>query len=103
MILDDFLRRLRARGLAVPVTTQLDFFAAVETMPPSTVGQLYWIGAATLVGAPEPARTGSKREQDPAKQAADNEADEFRNPGQESPHPCKHPVSPRAPFGIHQI
>ncbi|MEV4343231.1 VWA domain-containing protein [Actinoplanes sp. NPDC049596] len=45
MILDDFLERLRVRGLAITVTKQLDFFAAVET----AVGQLYWIGAATLV------------------------------------------------------
>ncbi|MBM2620781.1 VWA domain-containing protein [Actinoplanes sp. LDG1-06] len=44
-----FLRQLHARGLAVPVPKQRDFFTAVDTLPPSTVGDLYWLGAATLV------------------------------------------------------
>ncbi|MBL7253182.1 vWA domain-containing protein [Paractinoplanes lichenicola] len=44
-----FLRRLHARGLTVPPPKQLDFFAGLETLPPSTVGELYWTGFATLV------------------------------------------------------
>lgn len=44
-----FLRGLRTNGLPVPATKQLDFFAGIETLSPSTVGQLYWVGAATLV------------------------------------------------------
>ena len=46
-----FLRALRARGVAVPANKQVDFLAGVESLPPSTTGQLYWVGAATLVTA----------------------------------------------------
>ncbi|MEU8819103.1 VWA domain-containing protein [Actinoplanes sp. NPDC048796] len=44
-VLFAFVRELRARGLAVPVDKQRDFFAAVELMP----SHFYWAGAATLV------------------------------------------------------
>jgi len=44
-----FLRGLRARGLSVPANKQIDFFTGIETLSPSTTGQLYWVGAATLV------------------------------------------------------
>lgn len=44
-----FLRQLHVRGLGVPAGKQLDFFTAIETLPPSTTGQLYWLGAATLL------------------------------------------------------
>lgn len=50
-----FLRALRAKGLGVPADKQLDFFAGIETVSPSTTGQLYWVGAATLVTS-EPGR-----------------------------------------------
>jgi uncharacterized protein with von Willebrand factor type A (vWA) domain len=44
-----FLRALHAGGLSVPTPKQLDFFTGIETFAPATTGQLYWIGAATLV------------------------------------------------------
>ncbi|WP_127503935.1 vWA domain-containing protein [Actinoplanes solisilvae] len=44
-----FLRGLRARGLAVPVNKQVDFFAGIEVLRPAVTGQLYWIGVATLL------------------------------------------------------
>jgi len=50
-----FLRGLRAQGLSVPANKQIDFFTGIETISPSTTGQLYWVGAATLVTS-EPGR-----------------------------------------------
>ncbi|MEV4534394.1 VWA domain-containing protein [Asanoa sp. NPDC049518] len=50
-----FLRGLHEGGLRVPANKQSEFFAGIETLAPSTVGQLYWIGAATLVTS-EPER-----------------------------------------------
>jgi uncharacterized protein with von Willebrand factor type A (vWA) domain len=52
-----FLRALRAEGLSVPANKQIDFFTGIETIAPSTTGQLYWVGAATLVTS-EPDRHG---------------------------------------------
>ncbi|MCO8273936.1 VWA domain-containing protein [Actinoplanes sp. TRM 88003] len=49
-----FLRQLHVRGLVVSTPKQLDFFAAIDALPPTTTGQLYWIGVATLVTS-EPA------------------------------------------------
>jgi uncharacterized protein with von Willebrand factor type A (vWA) domain len=50
-----FLRALRDEGLGVPAGKQADFLAGIETLAPSTVAQLYWVGAATLVTS-EPGR-----------------------------------------------
>ncbi|GIF62377.1 hypothetical protein Ais01nite_04120 [Asanoa ishikariensis] len=50
-----FLRGLHDGGLRVPADKQSQFFAGIETLAPSTTGQLYWIGAATLVTS-EPER-----------------------------------------------
>ena len=44
-----FLRELHAVGLSVPANKQLDFLAGIDQVAPSTTGQLYWVGAATLV------------------------------------------------------
>jgi uncharacterized protein with von Willebrand factor type A (vWA) domain len=44
-----FIRELHSCGLSVPTNKQLDFFAGIEQLGPSTTGQLYWVGAATLV------------------------------------------------------
>ncbi|MFB9312554.1 vWA domain-containing protein [Nocardioides plantarum] len=44
-----FLRALHDAGLAVPATKQRDFLAGIETIAPSTTGQLYWVGVATIV------------------------------------------------------
>jgi len=44
-----FLRGLRTDGVRVPANKQLEFFAGIERLAPSTTGQLYWVGAATLV------------------------------------------------------
>ncbi|MEV0715554.1 VWA domain-containing protein [Asanoa sp. NPDC050611] len=50
-----FLAGLRAEGLRVVAHKQSEFFAGIDALGPSTVGQLYWVGAATLVSA-EPER-----------------------------------------------
>jgi uncharacterized protein with von Willebrand factor type A (vWA) domain len=44
-----FLRALHAGGLSVPAPKQRDFLTGIETFAPASTGQLYWIGAATLV------------------------------------------------------
>lgn len=44
-----FLRALHGAGLSVPANKQLDFLSGIETIAPSTTGQLYWVGVATLV------------------------------------------------------
>jgi len=44
-----FLRGLHDEGVRVPANKQGEFFAGIETIAPSTTGQLYWVGAATLV------------------------------------------------------
>lgn len=44
-----FLRELHSGGLSVPPNKQLDFFTGIEALGPSTSGQLYWLGVATLV------------------------------------------------------
>ncbi|TDD67571.1 VWA domain-containing protein [Actinomadura darangshiensis] len=46
-----FLRALHAQGVSVPANKQRDFLAGIELLAPSTIGQLYWVGAATLVSA----------------------------------------------------
>lgn len=49
----DFLqalhRAMREAGLGVPTPKQVDFLAGTEALAPSTTGQLYWVGVATLV------------------------------------------------------
>jgi uncharacterized protein with von Willebrand factor type A (vWA) domain len=44
-----FLRGLHSQGLNVPANKQIDFFTGIATISPSTAGQLYWVGAATLM------------------------------------------------------
>ncbi|WP_165368165.1 vWA domain-containing protein [Phytoactinopolyspora endophytica] len=44
-----FLRELHAQGLSVPANKQRDFLAGIDTIAPSTTGQLYWVGMASLV------------------------------------------------------
>ncbi|QCW50221.1 VWA domain-containing protein [Nocardioides dongxiaopingii] len=44
-----FLRALHDAGLSVPATKQRDFHAGIEAVAPSTTGQLYWVGVATIV------------------------------------------------------
>ncbi|MEV4620590.1 VWA domain-containing protein [Asanoa sp. NPDC049573] len=44
-----FLRGLRDAGVSVPANKQGEFLAGIETLAPSSMGQLYWVGAATLV------------------------------------------------------
>ncbi|GIF46332.1 hypothetical protein DFJ67_5011 [Asanoa ferruginea] len=44
-----FLRGLHLEGVRVPANKQGEFFAGIQTLAPSTTGQLYWVGAATLV------------------------------------------------------
>lgn len=44
-----FVRALHSCGLSVPANKQLDFLAGIEQLAPSTTGQLYWVGVATLV------------------------------------------------------
>ncbi|GAA1874625.1 vWA domain-containing protein [Asanoa iriomotensis] len=46
-----FLGALRGAGLRVPANKQMGFFAGIDALAPATVGQLYWVGAATLVSA----------------------------------------------------
>ncbi|SNS75271.1 hypothetical protein SAMN05421812_101655 [Asanoa hainanensis] len=50
-----FLRGLHDAGLRAPANKQSEFLAGIEALAPSTTGQLYWIGAATLVTS-EPER-----------------------------------------------
>jgi uncharacterized protein with von Willebrand factor type A (vWA) domain len=44
-----FLRGLHDEGMRVPANKQREFFAGIDALGPSTAGQLYWVGAATLV------------------------------------------------------
>ncbi|MDG4825326.1 VWA domain-containing protein [Asanoa sp. WMMD1127] len=44
-----FLRALHDHGVRVPANKQTSFFAGIDALAPSTTGQLYWVGAATLV------------------------------------------------------
>jgi uncharacterized protein with von Willebrand factor type A (vWA) domain len=44
-----FLRGLHQEGVRVPANKQSEFFAGIESLAPSTTGQLFWVGAATLV------------------------------------------------------
>ena len=46
-----FLHALHAHGISIPANKQLDFLSGIELLAPSTTGQLYWVGASTLVSA----------------------------------------------------
>jgi uncharacterized protein len=89
-----FLRALRDAGLSVPAGKQTDFLTGVETLAPATTGQLYWVGAATLVtcepdrhgydevfrrffGSPQEAVVAADQDDEPAAAPADGEGGEL--------------------------